>query len=111
MLLDRTIEGQAIDELVVEAQQRVTAGKVTPYTWKDGLMLFQDRVYVPSGSKLREDILDEAHLFTYAIHPGETKMYKILHPHYWWPGMKKQVIQHVASCLVCQNEKFDHRAS
>nr|AER92602.1 putative retrotransposon protein [Linum usitatissimum] len=47
----------------------------------DGPMLFQDRVYVPSRSKLSDENLDEAHSSTYAMHP------------------------------VCQKAKFDHRAS
>ena len=69
----------------------MTVSKVTPLTWKDGLMLFQDSVYVPSGLKLREAILEEVHLFAYAIHLGQT-MYITVCLHYLWPHMKKQVI-------------------
>ena len=85
--MDQIAEAQATDEMVVEAQQLVIAGKATPYTWKDGVMLCQDRVYVPLGSNQSDESFYEAHLSAYAMHPGETEVYKTLRPHYWWPGM------------------------
>ena len=44
----------------------------------DGLLRFQDRVYVPSDVELRDRILQEAHATPYSVHPGANKMYKDL---------------------------------
>ena len=76
LLLDWIVDAQAIDELVLEAQWRMSAREVTPNSWKDGVMLFQERVYVPQGYKLREDILDRAHSSSYAIHSGQQRCIK-----------------------------------
>ncbi|RVW27201.1 Transposon Tf2-2 polyprotein [Vitis vinifera] len=58
---------------------------------------------------LRREILEEAHCSKFAIHPGGTKMYKDLRQNYWWSGMKRDIAQFVAQCLVCQQVKAEHQ--
>ena len=29
--------------------------------------------------------------------------------HYWWPGMKNDVVKHVEQCLICQQVKVEHQ--
>jgi hypothetical protein len=36
-------------------------------------------------------------------------MYADLNKMFWWPGMKKDVAQYAASCLVCQKVKVEHQ--
>ena len=36
-------------------------------------------------------------------------MYKDLKKHYWWPGMKNDVVKHVEQCLTCQQVKAEHQ--
>ena len=67
-----------------------------------------DRICVPDNDNLRREILDEAHNAPYAMHPGTTKMYNTMKPHYWWPGMKKDVAEFTARCLTCQQVKVEH---
>jgi hypothetical protein len=43
-----------------------------------GVLWFKDRRVVPKDVELCQQILDEAHLSRYSIHPGSTKMYKDL---------------------------------
>ena len=43
------------------------------------------------------------------MHPGSTKMYRTLHGHYWWPGMKRDVIEFVSKCMVCQQVKAERQ--
>ncbi|RVX22738.1 Retrovirus-related Pol polyprotein from transposon 17.6 [Vitis vinifera] len=57
----------------------------------------------------REELLEEAHCSKFAIHPGGTKMYKDLRQNYWWSGMKRDIAQFVAQCLVCQQVKAEHQ--
>ncbi|RVW83619.1 Transposon Ty3-G Gag-Pol polyprotein [Vitis vinifera] len=38
-----------------------------------------------------------------------TKMYKDLRQNYWWSGMKRDIAQFVAQCLVCQQVKAEHQ--
>ena len=68
----------------------------------DGMLLFQGRVCVPAVAPMKEMILQEAHNSPYAMHPRSIKMYRTLRPHYWWNGMKRDIAEFVARCLVCQ---------
>ncbi|RVX16738.1 Retrovirus-related Pol polyprotein from transposon 17.6 [Vitis vinifera] len=64
---------------------------------------------VPNDEDLRRELLEEAHCSKFAIHPGGTKMYKDLRQNYWWSGMKCDIAQFVAQCLVCQQVKAEHQ--
>ena len=59
---------------------------------------------------MKENIMEEAHKAPYTIHPGTTKMYRSLRPHYWWVTMRNDVIDYVARCLTCQQVKIKHQA-
>ena len=71
-------------------------------------MWFRKRIYVPDVDDLREKILRKAQDSSYSIHPGSTKMYQDLKERYWWYGMKRDVVAHVAICDVCQRVKAEH---
>ena len=36
-------------------------------------------------------------------------MYQDLKVQFWWPGMKKEVENYVAKCLICQKVKAEHQ--
>ena len=44
----------------------------------EGVLWFKNRLVVPKDLELRKQILDEAHLSRYSIHPGNNKMYQDL---------------------------------
>ena len=70
---------------------------------------FGNRLWVPETAGLRSEILREAHSSPYSVHPGSTKMYKDLKRHFWWENMKRDVADHVAKCITCQQVKFEHQ--
>ena len=41
----------------------------------EGILWFKDRIVVPKDFELRKQILDDAHLSRYSIHPDSNKMY------------------------------------
>lgn len=49
----------------------------------DGGLLYQGRLCVPTVEELRNEILKEAHNSPFAMHPGGTKMYQDIKPHFW----------------------------
>ncbi|RVW70732.1 Transposon Ty3-G Gag-Pol polyprotein [Vitis vinifera] len=75
---------------------------------KNDSQLVQVMEEVKRGN-LRRELLEEAHCSKFAIHPGGTKMYKDLRQNYWWSGMKCDIAQFVAQCLVCQQVKVEHK--
>jgi hypothetical protein len=75
----------------------------------DGLVRFNNRIYVPPNDELRSLILNEAHREVCMAHPGVTKMRVDLKPLFFWKGMKAHIVNYVARCLECQQVKDEHR--
>ena len=63
----------------------------------DGGLKYDLRLYVPQVDEVKQRLLDEVHRSKYTIHPGSTKMYKDLKRNFWWRGMKRDIVEHVAS--------------
>jgi IS30 family transposase len=51
---------------------------------------------VPQDQDLKKEILDEAHLSKFTIHPGSTKMYRDLRENSWWSNMKGEIAEYVS---------------
>ena len=76
---------------------------------ENGVLMFRDRVCVPDVPELKKRILDEGHRSSLSIHLGATKMNQDLKKLFWWPGMKKDIVEFVYACLVCQKSKIEHQ--
>ena len=74
----------------------------------EGILWFKDRMVVPKDFELRKQILDEAHLSRYSIHPGSNKMYQDLKQRFWWTRMKREVANYVSECDICKRVKASH---
>jgi hypothetical protein len=82
------------------------------HTDHQGVLWFNNRIVVPKDHQLRKQILDEAHLSKFSIHPGSTKMYQDLRQNFWWTRMKREIAKYVSECDTCQRIKASHlRAS
>ncbi|XP_071704473.1 uncharacterized protein [Rutidosis leptorrhynchoides] len=57
----------------------------------------------------RAVLLNEAYKSKYSIHLGGTKMYLDLKKEYWWPVMKRDVVNCVEQCVTCLQVKVEHR--
>ena len=109
-LLERIMQCQRSDPYLIGVNDEVNSKKVTDFEVStNGVITFQGRLCVPDIENLRKEILTEAHSTPYSIHTGTTKMYKDLKIHYWWPGMKTDVVRHVEQCLTCQQVKAEHQ--
>jgi hypothetical protein len=73
-----------------------------------GVLWFKDRLVVPKDQELKNKLMDEAHHSKLSIHPGSSKMYQELKPHYWWTKMKKEIAAYVARCDMCCRVKALH---
>nr|GEW92136.1 putative reverse transcriptase domain-containing protein [Tanacetum cinerariifolium] len=61
----------------------------------NGTLYYLDRIWVPLKGDVRTLIMDEAYKSKYHVHPGADKMYYDLRDRYWWPGMKKDIVEYV----------------
>ncbi|KAA3483046.1 Retrotransposable element Tf2 [Gossypium australe] len=52
-------------------------------------------------------MISKAHSSTYSVHSSSTKMYYDLKQMYWWLGMKCEICDFIAKCLICQQTLAD----
>ena len=108
--MGRIGEAQRDDPQLVELVEKLIRGEssshLSRYTLDDkGWLRRDDRLCVPRDENLRKTILDDAHRSKMTIHPGGDKIYMDMRRVYFWAGMKKDVAEFVARCLVCQQVK------
>jgi hypothetical protein len=72
------------------------------------ILWFNERIVVPKDHKLHKQILDEAHLSKFSMHPGSTKMYQDLKQNFWWTRMRREIAKYVSECDICQRVKASH---
>ncbi|GJT51465.1 putative reverse transcriptase domain-containing protein [Tanacetum coccineum] len=105
---------------ILEAQGKASKDLKAPAEWlrglethferrDDGGIYFFDHIWIPLVGGVRKLIMDEAHNSRYSIHPGADKMYYYLRDLYWWPGMKRDIVEYVSRCLTCSNIKAEHQ--
>ena len=110
VLVDTIREAHQFDLQIEKLKKEVKTGVKTDFIIdSDDVLFFGSRLCVPNDAGLKREILEEAHSSAYAMHPGSTKMYRDLREHYWWPGMKREIADFVARCLVCQQVKAEHQ--
>ncbi|KAK2398171.1 hypothetical protein QL285_059665 [Trifolium repens] len=82
------------DKFLMEKRALIVRGTNRDFkVGSDNILRCQGRVCVPEAMDLRTTILGEAHKSKLSIHPGATKMYQDLRHDFWWPGMKKDVVE------------------
>ncbi|CAN6720908.1 unnamed protein product [Malus baccata var. baccata] len=101
------------DEETQEIIQARNQGKKKDFEIRetDGMLMQESRMYVPKIAELKKEILDEAHISAYAMHPGGTKMYHTIKPFDYWPGMKREITEYVSRCAICQQVKAERKKS
>jgi hypothetical protein len=110
-LQDRIIMLQLHDEGIKIIKQKLSQGEAKYrcfHTDHQGVLLFNNRIVVPKNRQLRKQILDEAHLSKFSIHPGSTKIYQDLRRNLWWTRMKREIAKYVSECDTCQRVKASH---
>ena len=76
-LYDKVIMAQLHDKSVGIIKQKVLEGENKYKCFRvdhKGILWFKDCLVVPKNHELRKQILDEAHLSKFSIHPGSTKI-------------------------------------
>ena len=110
-LVEQIRRNQMQDEKLAKEIQKIMNGEISEdfNITQDGMLTLRCRACVPDVDDLRKMIMEETHCSAYAMHLGSTKMYRTIKENYWWSGMKRDVAEFVARCLVCQQVKAEHR--
>eukprot|EP00253_Pinus_taeda_P011485 PITA_11485 len=108
----KEISGQDTEYQQLKQQIQQSDGKDSQqeFTIDDaGIVYFKQRIYVPNQNKIKGLIMDEFHISHYAGHLGYQKMMTAIRKEYFWPGMKKDIVEYLARCLECQQIKAEHQ--
>ena len=101
------LEAQKSDEKIYAIVCHNREGKETEFLVnEDGFLYYRDQVCVPNDDELKKSILEDG---SFSMHPGSTKMYQDLKTSYWWFGMKRDVLEFVTRCMVCQKVKAEYQ--
>ncbi|GJW11774.1 putative reverse transcriptase domain-containing protein [Tanacetum coccineum] len=98
----------------IKPKRVIAMNMILQLSIKDRILTAQKEVVdesVPLKGDVRTLIIDEAHKSKYSVHPGADKMYYDLRDGYWWPGMKKDIVEYVSKCLACLKVKAEHQRS
>ncbi|XP_072060384.1 uncharacterized protein [Arachis hypogaea] len=80
------------------------------YSCQNGLLLWKNRLVVPSKSTLVRKILYEYHNSVIGGHAGIAKTVERICSIFYWPHMQKDIRQYVLSCCICQQAKIENKA-
>ena len=109
-LLKKVRESKAKDDEVIKAveeMKRAGVKMLRDEEWReeDGLMLKEEKVYVPKDKELRTEIIRLHHDTPVGGHGGQWKTIELVTRNFWWPGVMKEVKRYVEGCDSCQRNK------
>ncbi|KAJ4717218.1 Retrotransposon protein, putative, Ty3-gypsy subclass [Melia azedarach] len=111
-LVGRIKEGLTQDPLAKSIVALVNEGKTRRFWLDDGLLYSKGRrIYVPKWGGLRKELIKECHDSKWAGHLGAKRTNALLENLYYWSKMREDVEAYVRTCLVCQQDKIEQRAS
>jgi Integrase zinc binding domain len=98
-------------EQAVYNQQEAAAAQIQQWAKEHDLVSVNHHWFkggkpvVADDLPLQQNILRMYHDHESAGHPGIFNMYASVARDYWWPDMKRFVIQYVKGCAICQSTK------
>jgi len=92
---------------VVEEMKKAGVKMLRDEEWQieEGLVLKEERVYVPKDEKLRVEIIWLHHDTPIAGYGRQWKTVELVTRNYWWLGVTKKVKRYVEGCDQCQRMK------
>ncbi|QRW25134.1 Retrotransposable element Tf2 protein [Rhizoctonia solani] len=103
-------EDESIQTLIATVKHKEelppsVAKQFAKYQWKEELLWYEERIFVPDSKAIRLELLEQYHDSPIAGHQGQAHTLELLSRDYYWPGMKAQVNRYVESCENCQRSK------
>ena len=111
-LLSRVL--QAAEEDEEYRQLRKACGESTRGA-KEGFQLYggflwrtvdgEKQLVVPNSLELKDQLLSECHNSAAAGHMGQARTFERVTRRFWWPGVRRDVLDYVSKCHSCQVSK------
>ncbi|MBW0470326.1 hypothetical protein O181_010041 [Austropuccinia psidii MF-1] len=93
-ILKKLARGESVSDYSLEPQAK--------------LLLFKDRVVVPSNEEIQLNILQKHHDSLLAGHPCQEKTLKLIRRDFYWASMNQFIKDYVSSCQQCSRNKNSH---
>ena len=111
-LKDKIITATKTDELTAKIKNCLHKQLPSPmhtalsdWSLMDGQITYKGKVYVPTNTELRKEIITSFHNSLLARHPGFFKTLHLIKEHYWWPGLTVFLKKYIDGCAICQQMK------
>ncbi|XP_047267592.1 uncharacterized protein LOC124898019 [Capsicum annuum] len=99
-------ERQVLDPILIKIKNDVGKKQAVAFEISgDGTLRCQVRLCVTNVDGLQQRVLAEVHESRYAFHPNSTIMYHDIKDIYWWNGIKKNVADYMAKCMVLNGRR------
>ncbi|GAU37757.1 hypothetical protein TSUD_102730 [Trifolium subterraneum] len=95
---------EKLQKIITELQQNPMS--CPGYTYKHGVLLYENMMVISKTSKLIPILLNEFHATVQGGHSGFYKTYRRLAANVYWVGMKNAVQEYVRQCDICQRQKY-----
>ncbi|MBW0593907.1 hypothetical protein O181_133622, partial [Austropuccinia psidii MF-1] len=92
-ILKQLARGESVSDYSLEPQAK--------------LLLFKDRVVIPSNEELQLNILQKRHDSPLAGHPGQEKTLKLIKRDFYWESMNQFIKEFVSSLVVDRFSKME----
>jgi len=90
---------------VKEVKLRVSKGKAEEEKWADGVVRRGEKIYVPLTELFCPEIIKKFHNLKNRFHPNRRSTLGLVMQQYYWPGMARDIRQHVRDCKECEKGK------
>nr|GEW20882.1 Ty3/gypsy retrotransposon protein [Tanacetum cinerariifolium] len=106
LINDLKQENETVEELRQLHGKLDREERLEGFRREQGLMLYRDRYYIRTESKLKDLLLSEFHNMTSTGNRGTKRMLVGLSVLFYWKGIRKLVKDFIGKCLVCQQTKY-----
>ena len=116
-LAEAISQAYKIDEFAQEILEALQAGtrfskKITLGLCqeRDGMLYYQDRLYIPADERLRTRICEAHHTLPSTGHGGRVQTLNLIRRSYFWPKMRQLINRYVRNCHTCSRAKSRQHA-
>ena len=99
------------DAKALLAKLSVQTDPVSPFSLRNGLVMFKQRIWLGSNKALQNRVLAALHNSPVGGHSGAPVTYQKIRQLFYWPAMRKDILRFVQACTVCAQAKPDRIAT